>query len=371
MFLRRTSPFRLAQSSRSFSTASALSFTVRRVAVDDDTLIRKKAENDAIIKRQLADEIRRRGIKEVYRRSINAYKQERHGQKTSSVEPVPVRFSHPLMVIDVANFMKNLHEAKYFSHAFAAKDLHADLRKAATVDGQKPKTVNVEVAPDTSPELEIALVLEKVFRTGSYEGTVGSKDFWIRTIHALDTQAFNQNAGDDAIALAVERAREEDRQVTLVSDDKELRERVMRMGARCLPTKKFLRELEIAKGIQYDEQWSESRLWKRLEVVDRGSSRTTEGASTTNHSNSERAESQESEAVTTSENSASEQLANPRFNRDVSEPPTWNATRLRKSINTHSNASDDQVSRKTIGSDSSVPRKTNKFKSQQRSRNRS
>lgn len=277
MLLGRTCPIRVVPSTRWFTTTSVTfreksvvsyqqPLVIRKTFVDDETLIENKDKYNTIRKAKLDAELRKYGgrLKPIYKKAIEEYKQG----KVDKPPVIPAKLSHPLLIIDVANSMATRYNDKFFSHIGAATDLHRELRNAMKLNDALPKTVNVEVAPETPPKIEIALVLEKFFRQGAYEGTIGNDEMWLRTIHAPDTRIVNRDqgrdAGDDAIVLAAQRARDEERKVTVATSDKALSARVARFGCSVLDPLFFISELDAAKAVETDEAGAQDRIGTRI-----------------------------------------------------------------------------------------------------------
>lgn len=150
--------------------------------------------------------------------------------------------THPVLIIDGSNTIGHRFDDKWFSHIAAAEDFHRQLKRALEHGRQYMR----KDLPQTAPQLEIVLVLEKFFQIGVKEGTLSNDKAWLRTVHSPRTTNLVPNAGDDAIVIQAEWAREAGQEVTVMTADKGLSARVVSFGCRTVEPRKFLPLLDKA-----------------------------------------------------------------------------------------------------------------------------
>ena len=109
----------------------------------------------------------------------------------------------PVLVVDVANVMGSRADGWWRDRAAAASRLVDEVRAAGVAS-----------------EHEVLLVLEGAARAGEPAGDGGE----VRIVHA-------DGSGDDAVVALVRAMADQDREVTVVTADRELRDRVTAAGA--------------------------------------------------------------------------------------------------------------------------------------------
>jgi predicted RNA-binding protein with PIN domain len=123
----------------------------------------------------------------------------------------------PLLVVDAANVMGARPDGWWKDRAGAARRLLSKLAKAFSGE-----------------DTEVVVVLEGAARTGADEGVVDG----IRVVHA-------PGSGDDKIVdVVAEATKREGRPVTVVTADRELRERVAALGADTMGPRTLWERLE-------------------------------------------------------------------------------------------------------------------------------
>lgn len=122
-----------------------------------------------------------------------------------------------VLVVDAANVVGSRPTGWWRDRAGAAARLHASLL-AANLDTDLAADGGADLAADL-----VVLVLEGAARAGQAEGTMGR----VRTVHA-------EGSGDDAVVATVHEHVAGGDDVTVVTADRGLRERVTAAGGTCV-----------------------------------------------------------------------------------------------------------------------------------------
>lgn len=122
-----------------------------------------------------------------------------------------------VLVVDAANVVGSRPTGWWRDRAGAAARLHASLL-AANLDTDLAADGGADFAADL-----VVLVLEGAARAGQAEGTMGR----VRTVHA-------EGSGDDAVVATVHEHVAGGDDVTVVTADRGLRERVTAAGGTCV-----------------------------------------------------------------------------------------------------------------------------------------